>query len=180
MLLLLFDTHAGEIMNDYSHLSISPQRRHVHPLKGNRNTRKCYRNHAKKTGGMCFCTWVMMAKILSTAAIRTVRRWEGERGVSPPASAVFEEESRNRDMLTQINRTFPGCYLSVSGVLFTWMRLLCFSLSTSLLYDCCHQCHSISFVLLLVCFLLFSHKSQFNTASSLLSHIWQTWMYSKS
>lgn len=54
MLLLLFDTHAGEIMNDYSHLSISPQRLHVHPLKGNRNTRKCYRNHAKKTGGMCF------------------------------------------------------------------------------------------------------------------------------
>lgn len=75
---------------------------------------------------MCFCTWVKVVMILSTAGIWTARRWEGERQVSPPASAIFPEESQQRDIITQINRTFLGCYLSVSRVLFTWMRLLCF------------------------------------------------------
>ena len=36
---------------------------------------------------------------------------------------------QQRDMLTQINRTFLGCYLSVSRVLFTWMRLFFFFFS---------------------------------------------------
>lgn len=38
LLLLLFDTHAGGIMIHSSHLSISPQRLHVHPLKWNCST----------------------------------------------------------------------------------------------------------------------------------------------
>lgn len=38
----------------------------------------------------------------------------------------LREKANKRDMLTQTNRTFLGCYLSVSRVLFTWMRLVCF------------------------------------------------------
>lgn len=63
----------------------------------------------------------------------------------------FEEESRPRHTWTQIIATFPGCYLSVSGALFTWMRLLCVSLPTSSLCKCLYQCHSINFVSVLVC-----------------------------
>lgn len=91
--------------------------------------------------------------------------------------------SQQRDMLTQINRTFLGCYLSVSRVLFTWMLLLFFFFSHCLhfltirLFSSVPQDHFCSSSFSLFFLQFFSHKSQFDTASSLLSHIWQAWMY---
>lgn len=75
---------------------------------------------------------------------------------------LFWEESQQRD--TRNNRTFLGCYLSVSRVLFTWMRLLCFFLTQ--LYICFHQCHKIT------CFLLGFFECFFFLAQISVIHSW--------
>lgn len=114
--LLLFDTHAGGNLTDYSfksHLSISPQETSCPLIKRGLARQERLEGSYKEDDWRNVFLYLGMV----TAEIWPVRR--RETGFISSLGCFFREESQQRDMLTQTNRTFLGCYLSVSRVLFT-------------------------------------------------------------